>query len=102
MMEFNGLTTDEALERLQKFGLNVIPEERHSSFVGFLKKFWGPIPWMLAFSLFDIVIVSVMAVQGIWMALLHKFVVLGLLGAVTVYFVFVNFLKIKVLKCLRI
>ena len=43
----NGLTTSNAVERLQKFGPNEIPEKKKSPLVNFLKNFWGPIPWMI-------------------------------------------------------
>ena len=43
----NGLTTSNAVERLQKFGPNEIPEKKKSPLINFLKNFWGPIPWMI-------------------------------------------------------
>jgi H+-transporting ATPase len=46
-MEFQGLTTAEAEQRLQKFGLNTLPEKKHHPLLIFLFKFWAPIPWML-------------------------------------------------------
>jgi len=42
-----GLTSDQAAERLKKFGLNTIPEVRPNPIWLFLKKFWAPVPWML-------------------------------------------------------
>src|SRR3990167_2726714 len=47
MIELKGLSSQEASERLQKNGLNTLPEEKHHPFLVFLKKFWGPIPWLL-------------------------------------------------------
>lgn len=47
MIEFEGLTTNEANERLKKFGPNTLPEEKHHPFINFLHKFWAPVPWML-------------------------------------------------------
>ncbi|NNM43811.1 MAG: plasma-membrane proton-efflux P-type ATPase [Chlamydiae bacterium] len=47
MIELNGLTSVEAQQRLQKYGLNTLPEEKHNPFVIFLHKFWAPVPWML-------------------------------------------------------
>src|SRR5450830_1411329 len=44
---FVGLSSQEAADLLSKFGLNEIKEEKHSSWLNFLKKFWGPVPWML-------------------------------------------------------
>lgn len=42
-----GLTTTEAISRLQKYGMNQISESQRHPLVGFLLKFWGVIPWML-------------------------------------------------------
>lgn len=42
-----GLTTLEAQQRLQEYGMNQISEARRHPLMGFLFKFWGPIPWML-------------------------------------------------------
>jgi H+-transporting ATPase len=47
----NGLTSFEAKIRLQQFGPNSVPEERPQPLLTFLKKFWGPVPWMLELSL---------------------------------------------------
>ncbi|NPA76432.1 MAG: plasma-membrane proton-efflux P-type ATPase [Candidatus Diapherotrites archaeon] len=42
-----GLTQAEADKRLQDYGYNEIPEKTEPAIVKFLKKFWGPIPWMI-------------------------------------------------------
>ena len=42
-----GLTSAEASRRLAKNGPNEIPEPHAHSLLALLKKFWGPIPWML-------------------------------------------------------
>ena len=42
-----GLTTAEARARLGEYGPNVIPEEKTRPILAFLKKLWGPVPWML-------------------------------------------------------
>ena len=42
-----GLTSAEADRRLAKCGPNEIPERRPHPLLALLKKFWGPIPWML-------------------------------------------------------
>lgn len=44
---YSGLTTAEAVRRLQEYGLNQIAEKRRHPVVAFLLKFWGAIPWML-------------------------------------------------------
>ena len=42
-----GLTTNEAQERLAKYGPNAIQEFKRHPLFEFLAKFWSPIPWML-------------------------------------------------------
>ncbi|WP_082792139.1 plasma-membrane proton-efflux P-type ATPase [Sulfurovum riftiae] len=42
-----GLTAEEAKERLAKFGPNSIEEKEESWIHRLLKRFWGPIPWMI-------------------------------------------------------
>ncbi len=43
----NGLSSDEAKQRLQTYGYNEIKEKKESPVIKFLKKFWAPVPWML-------------------------------------------------------
>lgn len=43
----NGLTSDEARVRLEKFGPNAIAEDGKHPFRMALEKFWAPVPWML-------------------------------------------------------
>jgi H+-transporting ATPase len=42
-----GLSEDEAQRRLERYGENVVEEERRSRIIKFLSHFWGPIPWMI-------------------------------------------------------
>ena len=42
-----GLSSDEAQARLEKYGPNSIEEKEESWFRRLLKRFWGPIPWMI-------------------------------------------------------
>lgn len=42
-----GLTSAEAERRLARYGPNEIPERRRHPILAWLRKFWGPIPWML-------------------------------------------------------
>ena len=42
-----GLTGAEAQRRLEQYGPNEIPERRRHPLVTLVRKFWGPIPWML-------------------------------------------------------
>ncbi len=43
----NGLSEEDAKKRLEKYGLNEIPEKKKSPILKFLSYFWGPIPWMI-------------------------------------------------------
>jgi H+-transporting ATPase len=42
-----GLTSAEARERLARFGPNAVVEKKPRTWLLFLHKFWGPVPWML-------------------------------------------------------
>jgi H+-transporting ATPase len=42
-----GLTSDEARRRLEKFGLNAMPDTSVQPLRMALEKFWAPVPWML-------------------------------------------------------
>ena len=42
-----GLTTAEAKALFQQYGPNAIREEARHPLIDFLKKMWGPVPWML-------------------------------------------------------
>jgi H+-transporting ATPase len=43
----DGLSQNEAQNRLMRYGYNEIPEEKINPFLKFLAYFWGPIPWMI-------------------------------------------------------
>ncbi|MHB1697670.1 MAG: plasma-membrane proton-efflux P-type ATPase [bacterium] len=45
-----GLTSDEAEKLIKQYGPNAIKEQKKSSLIIFLSKFWGPISWMLEFT----------------------------------------------------
>ncbi len=47
MADIKGLTSLEAKKRLEKYGLNEIPEKDETMFHRIFKRFWGPIPWMI-------------------------------------------------------
>jgi H+-transporting ATPase len=52
-----GLTSEQAAERLAKFGPNAIAPERPRRAAGLARKFWGVIPWMLELAvLIDVVL----------------------------------------------
>lgn len=42
-----GLSNEEARNRLEKFGYNEVVERKESPLLKFLRKFWSPVPWML-------------------------------------------------------
>lgn len=42
-----GLSEEEAKERIKTYGLNELSEKRTNVFLKFLSYFWGPIPWMI-------------------------------------------------------
>jgi H+-transporting ATPase len=43
----NGLSSEEAQQRLVSYGPNALEEEKVSPLIKFLGYFWGPIPWMI-------------------------------------------------------
>ncbi len=53
-----GLSEKEAQQLLKKYGLNEIPEKEESLFHRILKRFWGPIPWMIEFAAFLSILVK--------------------------------------------
>lgn len=46
-----GLSEQEAVERLRRFGPNKIQEEKRNPVLQFLKRYWGPMPWLLEFAM---------------------------------------------------
>jgi len=47
----DGLSTEEADNRIKKFGYNEILETKRNSFFEFFKRYWGPMPWLLEFAI---------------------------------------------------
>lgn len=43
----SGLSSQEAQQRLQQVGANIVPEDHPHPLLVFLRKLWGPVPWML-------------------------------------------------------
>ena len=43
----NGLTREQYEKRSKEFGLNEVEEKKQNSILLFLKRFWGPMPWLL-------------------------------------------------------
>ncbi|MFA7495783.1 MAG: plasma-membrane proton-efflux P-type ATPase [Acidithiobacillus sp.] len=54
----NGLSSDEARQRLAQYGPNAVIEEKPKNWLLFLHKFWAPVPWMLEGTLILEVILS--------------------------------------------
>lgn len=67
-----GLTTAEAAVRLRQFGPNAIPEPKPQLWRNLLKKFWGPVPWMLEVTILIEVILT-RYVEGLIIAALLVF-----------------------------
>jgi H+-transporting ATPase len=47
----DGLSEAEAAERLRRFGPNEIKERKRDPVLVFLKRYWGPMPWLLEFAM---------------------------------------------------
>ena len=47
LIKKGGLSSSEVKERIEKYGLNEIPEKAESTFHRIFRRFWGPIPWMI-------------------------------------------------------
>lgn len=47
----SGLSSEEVKERIKIFGLNDIKEAKRNKFLDFIKRYWGPMPWMLEFAI---------------------------------------------------
>ena len=43
----DGLSDAEATGRLNEYGFNEVPERGQNPLLGFLRRFWGPMPWLL-------------------------------------------------------
>jgi len=64
------------------------------------RHFWQSLPsrWLLLASLLDIVIVSILSTQGIFMAAIPLWLVSGLMSLVLAYLIAVDFIKIRVFQ----
>ncbi len=51
-VQIRGLSSAEAASRLKEYGPNRIQEKKKSPLLAFLKKFWGPMPWLIELSMF--------------------------------------------------
>src|SRR5580658_10145292 len=75
----NGLTTDEARRRLEKFGPNAMPDTSVHPFRMALEKFWAPVPWMLEAAIVLEIVLGKYVEAAIIAALLVFNAALGLL-----------------------
>ena len=73
----NGLTESEAKQRLLKFGFNEVSEKKRNSFLAFLKRYWGPMPWLLELAIILSVVLEHYLEAGIIFALLTINTVIG-------------------------
>jgi H+-transporting ATPase len=77
--QHNGLTSNEARLRLQKFGPNAMPDTSVHPFRMVLEKFWAPVPWMLEAAIVLEVVLGKYVEAAIIAALLVFNAALGLL-----------------------
>jgi H+-transporting ATPase len=73
----DGLTTDEAEGRIEKYGYNEIEEVKKNAILQFLKRYWGPMPWLLEFSIVLTLILKHYTESGIILTLLTINAVIG-------------------------
>ena len=75
----DGLSSDDAHKRLQKYGPNELTERKVNPIIKFIKYFWGPMPWLIEIAIIlsaiiqhwaDMVIILILlilnAVIGFW------------------------------------
>jgi len=64
------------------------------------RRFWSSVPgrWLVITSVADIVVVSLLATQGIFMAAIAPLVVAGLLAAVVVALVLLDAVKVRLFR----
>ncbi|MGB9709496.1 MAG: plasma-membrane proton-efflux P-type ATPase [Infirmifilum sp.] len=46
-----GLSSQEAEKRLKEYGFNEIPEKKENPLLEYLKRYWGPLPWLMEFTI---------------------------------------------------
>jgi H+-transporting ATPase len=73
----NGLSSEEANNRLQHYGPNEIPEKKKNPLIKFLSYFWGPIPWMIEAAVLISAIIQHWDDFGVILALLMVNAVVG-------------------------
>lgn len=73
----NGLSSEEAAKRLQKYGPNDIAEKKVNPIVKFLSYFWGPIPFMIEAAVVMSAILRDVSSFGIILLLLFMNAIVG-------------------------
>ncbi len=73
----DGLIGFEAKQRLLKFGFNEVAEKKKNSFLAFLKRYWGPMPWLLELAIILSVVLKHYLEASIIFALLTINTVIG-------------------------
>ena len=73
----DGLSDEEAEQRLSEYGLNSIEEQKKSELLRFLGFFWGPIPWMIEIAAILSIVIGHVLDFSMVMALL---VINGIIG----------------------
>ncbi len=73
----DGLTESEVERRLQTFGFNEVTEKRSNPVLGFLKRYWGTMPWLLELAIVLSVALKHYLEAGIIFALLTINTVIG-------------------------
>ena len=74
-----GLTSEEARQRLEKFGPNAVPDTALHPWRRALTKFWAPVPWMLEAAIVLEVVLGKYVEAGIIAGLLAFNAALGFL-----------------------
>ena len=73
----DGLTNSEVQRRLQIFGLNEVAEKRGNPVLGFLLRYWGPMPWLLELAMVLSIVLKHYLEAGIIFALLTINTIIG-------------------------
>jgi len=76
-----GLSSEEVQKRQKIYGKNIIEEKEESSFKRLLKRFWGPIPWMIEAAAFfsllagskeDFIIIIIMLLVNVFLDFIQE------------------------------
>jgi len=73
----DGLTDSVVRQRLQRFGFNEVTEKKENPAAQFLKRYWGPMPWLLELAIVLGIVVKHYLEAGIIFALLMINSVIG-------------------------